>query len=140
VVLFKLIELLERASGRLALVVLKLGAAVIVLDTFPEIAGAELFNASPLPLRTREAGVVSRSGVGYALIAMTEAIGDELRPDEEKNNKLEATCLPVPVPVPLPRGDDDCGVPTAPSARVEFANGSNSHPNQENILRPRLYA
>jgi len=130
-------ELLERAIGSLVLAVLQVGGVVIVLDTFPEIAGVELFNASPLPLKTKEAGAVPGSGVGYAvgpaLIAMTEAIGEELGPDDEKNNKLEATCLPVPM-----LGDDDCGVPTAPSARVEFANGSNSHPNQEKILPPQL--
>lgn len=109
------------------MLVLKLGGVVIVLDTLPEIAGAELFNASPTTLETEEAGSVSESGVEYvvglALIAMAEAIGEELKVDEEENNKFEVACLPMPL-----LGDCNCGVPgdsTASPARVELANGSN---------------
>jgi hypothetical protein len=55
-----------------------------------------------------------------------ETVGEELRPNEEKNNEFEASCLAVPM-----LGDDDCAVPAALSTRVVFAKGSNSHPNQE---------
>jgi hypothetical protein len=107
------------------LVVLKVGATVIVLDTLVEIAVVELFNALPLPVETKEVGSVSKVEyvVGLVLIAMTVDSEEELRLDEEESNKFEAACLPM-----LLLGDDDCSVPgdsVTCSAIVEFANGSN---------------